>query len=35
MNDVAVDTIAACGDVNRNVICNANPHLSEGACGGC
>lgn len=29
MNDVAVDTIAACGDVNRNVICNANPHLSE------
>jgi len=29
MNKVAVDTIAACGDVNRNVICNANPHLSE------
>ncbi|BDS05044.1 sulfite reductase [NADPH] hemoprotein beta-component [Oceaniferula spumae] len=29
MNKVAVDTIAACGDVNRNVICNANPHLSD------
>ncbi|MBK1855930.1 NADPH-dependent assimilatory sulfite reductase hemoprotein subunit [Verrucomicrobiaceae bacterium 5K15] len=29
MDKVAVDTIAACGDVNRNVICNANPHLSE------
>ncbi|MBT8044922.1 MAG: NADPH-dependent assimilatory sulfite reductase hemoprotein subunit [Verrucomicrobiae bacterium] len=29
MNDVAMDCIAACGDVNRNVICNANPHLSS------
>ncbi|MBT7959884.1 MAG: NADPH-dependent assimilatory sulfite reductase hemoprotein subunit, partial [Akkermansiaceae bacterium] len=25
----ALDCIAACGDVNRNVICNANPHQSE------
>ncbi|MCP5535832.1 MAG: NADPH-dependent assimilatory sulfite reductase hemoprotein subunit [Akkermansiaceae bacterium] len=29
MNAAALDTIAACGDVNRNVICNANPHLSS------
>jgi len=29
MNKSAMDCIAACGDVNRNVICNANPHLSE------
>lgn len=29
MNDVCMDTIAACGDVNRNVICNANPHLDS------
>lgn len=28
MNSVMVDTIAACGDVNRNVLCNSNPHLS-------
>jgi len=24
-----MDTIAACGDVNRNVLCNTNPHQSE------
>ncbi|MEH7884721.1 assimilatory sulfite reductase (NADPH) hemoprotein subunit [Bacillus sp. JJ1609] len=24
-----LDTIAACGDVNRNVMCNSNPHQSE------
>jgi sulfite reductase (NADPH) hemoprotein beta-component len=24
----ALDTLAACGDVNRNVMCNPNPHLS-------
>ncbi|MFK7909617.1 MAG: NADPH-dependent assimilatory sulfite reductase hemoprotein subunit [Akkermansiaceae bacterium] len=29
MNDTALDCIAACGDVNRNVICNANPHQSD------
>jgi len=29
MDKAALDCIAACGDVNRNVICNANPHLSE------
>jgi sulfite reductase (NADPH) hemoprotein beta-component len=29
INDVAMDTIAACGDVNRNVMCNPNPFLSE------
>ncbi len=29
MNSVMVDTIAACGDVNRNVLCNSNPHLSK------
>ncbi len=28
INDVAMDTIAACGDVNRNVMCNPNPYLS-------
>ena len=22
-------TLSACGDVNRNVMCNPNPHLSE------
>lgn len=27
MNRVALDTVAACGDVNRNVICSSNPHL--------
>jgi sulfite reductase (NADPH) hemoprotein beta-component len=29
INDTAMDTIAACGDVNRNVMCNPNPHLSK------
>ncbi|MEM1082863.1 MAG: NADPH-dependent assimilatory sulfite reductase hemoprotein subunit [Verrucomicrobiota bacterium] len=29
INDTAMDTIAACGDVNRNVMCNPNPHLSS------
>jgi sulfite reductase (NADPH) hemoprotein beta-component len=29
INDSALDTIAACGDVNRNVMCNPNPHLSS------
>lgn len=29
INDAAMDTIAACGDVNRNVMCNPNPFLSE------
>jgi sulfite reductase (NADPH) hemoprotein beta-component len=29
INQVAMDTIAACGDVNRNVMCNPNPYLSE------
>ncbi len=28
MRDVGLDTIAACGDDNRNVICTANPLLS-------
>jgi sulfite reductase (NADPH) hemoprotein beta-component len=28
INDTAMDTIAACGDVNRNVMCNPNPYLS-------
>lgn len=28
MDKVVLDTIAACGDVNRNVMCNPNPHLS-------
>ncbi|MCX6874946.1 MAG: NADPH-dependent assimilatory sulfite reductase hemoprotein subunit [Verrucomicrobia bacterium] len=28
INQAAMDTIAACGDVNRNVMCNPNPHLS-------
>jgi len=28
MNDALLDTIAACGDVNRNVICTSNPHVS-------
>lgn len=26
INDALMDTIAACGDVNRNVMCNPNPH---------
>ena len=29
INQTAMDTIAACGDVNRNVMCNPNPHLSS------
>jgi sulfite reductase (NADPH) hemoprotein beta-component len=29
INDTAMDTIAACGDVNRNVMCNPNPEESE------
>ena len=28
INETALDTIAACGDVNRNVMCNANPDVS-------
>jgi sulfite reductase (NADPH) hemoprotein beta-component len=28
MNAVLIDTIAACGDVNRNVMSAANPHVS-------
>ena len=29
INAAALDTIAACGDVNRNVMCNPNPFLSQ------
>ena len=29
INQVLLDTYAACGDVNRNVMCNANPHQSS------
>ncbi|MBC2594554.1 NADPH-dependent assimilatory sulfite reductase hemoprotein subunit [Ruficoccus amylovorans] len=29
INKVVLDTIAACGDVNRNVMCNPNPEQSE------
>ncbi len=29
INEALMDTIAACGDVNRNVMCNANPHQSK------
>ncbi|MDB4645306.1 NADPH-dependent assimilatory sulfite reductase hemoprotein subunit [Akkermansiaceae bacterium] len=29
INASAMDTIAACGDVNRNVMCNPNPFLSQ------
>jgi sulfite reductase (NADPH) hemoprotein beta-component len=29
INQAAMDTIAACGDVNRNVMCNPNPNLSK------
>lgn len=29
INSAAMDSIAACGDVNRNVMCNPNPHLSS------
>ncbi|MBL8846650.1 MAG: NADPH-dependent assimilatory sulfite reductase hemoprotein subunit [Hyphomicrobium zavarzinii] len=28
INDACLDTIAACGDVNRNVMCVANPFMS-------
>ncbi len=28
VNDALLDTIAACGDVNRNVMCTPNPHAS-------
>lgn len=28
INDTLLDTIAACGDVNRNVMCNPNPYRS-------
>ncbi len=29
VNRVLMDTLAACGDVVRNVMCNPNPHLSS------
>jgi sulfite reductase (NADPH) hemoprotein beta-component len=29
VNRALLDTLAACGDVNRNVMCNPNPHLSH------
>src|SRR5690625_3773575 len=29
VNDVLLDTISACGDVNRNVMSNPNPYQSE------
>ena len=29
INDALLDTIAACGDVNRNVMCNPNPYQSS------
>lgn len=29
MNSVALDTIAACGDINRNIICSATPEQSQ------
>ncbi|WFD30360.1 assimilatory sulfite reductase (NADPH) [Malassezia sp. CBS 17886] len=29
INQSLLDTIAACGDVNRNVMCSSNPHMSE------
>ncbi len=29
LNKELMDCIAACGDVNRNVMCNPNPHQSE------
>ncbi|MFP4351509.1 MAG: NADPH-dependent assimilatory sulfite reductase hemoprotein subunit [Puniceicoccaceae bacterium] len=29
INEALLDTIAACGDVNRNVMCNPNPYESE------
>ena len=29
INEVLLDSMAACGDVNRNVMCNANPYQSK------
>jgi len=29
INDVLLTTLAACGDVSRNVMCNPNPHQSK------
>jgi sulfite reductase (NADPH) hemoprotein beta-component len=29
INDTLLDTLAACGDVNRNVNCNVNPYQSD------
>lgn len=29
INKAMLDTIAACGDVNRNVMCSPNPHISQ------
>ncbi|HEY1792526.1 MAG TPA: NADPH-dependent assimilatory sulfite reductase hemoprotein subunit [Opitutaceae bacterium] len=29
VNRALLDTLAACGDVNRNVMCNPNPHVSR------
>jgi len=29
INQALMDTIATCGDVNRNVMCSINPHLSS------
>lgn len=29
INESLFDTLAACGDVNRNVMCNPNPHQSK------
>jgi sulfite reductase (NADPH) hemoprotein beta-component len=29
VNDALMNTLAACGDVNRNVMCNPNPYQSE------
>lgn len=29
VNEALLSTLAACGDVNRNVMCNPNPHASE------
>ena len=29
INDSLMDTLAACGDVNRNVMCNPNPYQSD------
>lgn len=29
VNETLLTTLAACGDVNRNVMCNPNPHQSE------